>query len=76
MEPLITHLTLVREDRSFINQRHDLVDVMFLVIGAILAGAEGWTDIETYGLMKKDWLIKYRPFNNGIPRRQTIAKSL
>ena len=76
MEPLITHLTLVRENRSLINQKHDLVDVIFLVISAILGGAEGWTDIEVYGVMKKDWLMKYRPFNNGIPSRQTIAKIL
>ena len=64
METLLTCLALVRGNRSFINQQHDLVDVMFLVISATMAGAEGWTDIETYGIMKKDWLTKYRPFNN------------
>jgi hypothetical protein len=42
---LIEHLTLVEETRSDINRKHDLVDVMFLVISAIMAGAEGWRDI-------------------------------
>ena len=31
---LIEHLTLVEETRSDINRKHDLIDVMFLVISA------------------------------------------
>ena len=58
---LIEHLTLVEETRSDINRKHDLVDVMFLVISAIISGAEGWRDIETYGNSKADWLRQYRP---------------
>ena len=73
---LIKHLSVVQETRSDINQKHDLVDVMFLVLSAIMAGAEGWQDIETYGDSKKDWLTKYRPFKYGIPRRHTIARIL
>lgn len=37
---------------------------------------EGWQDIEYYGEDKLDWLRKYRPFENGIPRRHTIASIL
>ncbi|KZW98362.1 transposase, partial [Pseudoalteromonas luteoviolacea] len=59
---LIEHLSIVEETRSDINQKHDLVDIIFLVVSAIIAGAEGWQDIETYGDAKKDWLTKYRPF--------------
>lgn len=73
---LIEHLTLVKETRSDINRKHDLVDVMFLVISAIMSGAEGWRDIETYGDSKADWLRQYRPFTYGIPRRHTIARIL
>jgi len=73
---LIEHLSLVEENRSDINQKHELVDVIFLVISAIMAGAEGWRDIETYGDSKADWLKQHRPFNSGIPRRHTIARIL
>lgn len=73
---LIEHLTVVEETRSGINQRHDLVDVMFLIISAIMAGAEGWRDIETYGDAKASWLKQYRGFEHGIPRRHTIARIL
>ncbi|MDE9458602.1 ISAs1 family transposase [Xenorhabdus bovienii] len=73
---LIEHLSVVEETRSKMNQKHNLVDVIFLVINAILAGAEGWQDIQTYGDAKKEWLKTYRPSVNGIPRRHTIARIL
>ena len=49
---------------------------MFLVISALTSGCDGWQDIEIYGEEKLDWLRKYRPFVNGIPRRHTIARIL
>ena len=73
---LIEHLSVVEDTRSSINQKHDLVDIIFLVISAITAGSEGWQDIETYGEHKLEWLRKYRPFAHGIPRRHTIARIL
>lgn len=73
---LLEHLTIVEETRSEINQRHDLIDVMFLVLSGIMSGAEGWKDIETYGDSKLAWLRQFRPFEHGIPRRHTIARIL
>ncbi|MBD2785749.1 ISAs1 family transposase, partial [Xenorhabdus sp. DI] len=73
---LIEHLSIVKETRSDINRQYDLIDVIFLVVSAIMAGAKGWQDIETYGRAKIQWLQTYRPFPNGIPRRHTIARIL
>ncbi|CDG89181.1 Gene, complete cds (fragment) [Xenorhabdus bovienii str. feltiae Florida] len=73
---LIEHLSVVKETRSDINRQYDMIDVIFLVVSAIMAGAEGWQDIETYGRAKMKWLKKYRPFLNGIPRLHTIARIL
>ncbi|MGV7960439.1 ISAs1 family transposase [Photorhabdus tasmaniensis] len=73
---LIEHLSVVKETRSDINRHYELVDVIFLVVSAIMAGAEGWQDIETYGHAKIKWLREYRPFLHGIPRRHTIARIL
>ncbi len=73
---LLEHLTVVEKIRSEINQRHDLIDVMFLVLSGIMSGAEGWKDIENYGDSKLAWLRQFRPFEHGIPRRHTIAQIL
>ncbi|MGF1740506.1 ISAs1 family transposase [Vibrio profundum] len=73
---LLDHLSVVVDTRSHTSQKHDLIDVMFLIISAVAAGSEGWQAIESYGEHKLDWLRKYRPFENGIPRRHTIARIL
>ncbi|CAM4044979.1 hypothetical protein Xentx_03570 [Xenorhabdus thuongxuanensis] len=73
---LIEHLSVVKETRSDINRQYDLVDVIFLVVSAIMAGAEGWQDIETYGRAKIKWLREYRDFLHRIPCRHTIARIL
>ncbi len=72
----IEHLSVVQEIRSDINPKHDIMDVMFLVISAITSGSEGWRGIEIYGDHKLEWLRKYRPFEHGNPRRHTIARIL
>ncbi|MFA0350785.1 transposase family protein, partial [Vibrio sp. 10N.222.55.C6] len=73
---LIEHLSIVEDTQSSINQKHDLVDIIFLVISDITAGSEGWQDIERYGEHKLEWLRKYRTFAHGTPRRHTVARIL
>ncbi|WP_182310137.1 transposase family protein [Aeromonas media] len=57
---LIEHLSIVEEPRPDINLKHDLIGVMFLVISPIMARAEGWRDIETYGGAIEAWLRQHR----------------
>ena len=38
------------------------------------SGCEGWKDIDEFGCAKIEWLRKYRPFKNGIPVDDTIAR--
>ncbi len=37
-------------------RQHKLIDIITIAICAVICGAEGWTDIETYGLGKYEWL--------------------
>jgi len=53
---IIDHLTVIEKTRSDINQKYDLIDVMFLIITAISSGCEGWQDIEIHGDEKLPWL--------------------
>lgn len=70
----IKHFTEVSDPRTNINVKHDLIDVLFLSISAVLSGAEGWKDIKDFGDDKLDWLRQYRGFKNGIPVDDTIAR--
>lgn len=71
----ISYFSIIEDPRSS-NKQHQLMDILFLSMCAVLSGAEGWEDIEDFGHAKIDWLKQYLPFNKGIPRHDTIARVL
>ncbi|MDQ7072371.1 MAG: ISAs1 family transposase [Gammaproteobacteria bacterium] len=70
----LAHFGDIDDPRNPINVKHDLLDVLFLAVSAVISGAEGWKDIKEFGDEKLDWLRQYRTFNNGIPVDDTIAR--
>ncbi len=70
---LIERLNIIPDFRTDINLKHDLVDVVFLALSAVLSGADGWKSIQEFGDSQLDWLRQHREFANGIPRRHCIA---
>lgn len=71
---LFAHLSVIEDHRSHINRQHNLVDIMFLVMAAVVSGCEGWQEIEDFGNDKLPWLRQFRPFASGIPTRHSIAR--
>jgi len=71
---LIEQFSIIEDPRSHINQKHDLLDILFLTVSAVVSGAEGWSDIEYFGINKLSWLRQYREFKHGIPVDDTIAR--
>jgi len=55
-------------------KKHDLLDILFLALSAVVSGSEGWEDIELFGKRKLDWLRQFRSFTSGIPKHDTIAR--
>ena len=53
---------------------HDLLDIVVLALCAVISGAQGWDDIEDWGLAKQDWLRQYLKLRNGIPGHDTIRR--
>ena len=41
---------------------------------AVIAGAEGWKDMENYGLSKQSWLSEFLELPNGIPSDDTFRR--
>lgn len=35
---------------------HQLEDILLIAILTVICGAEGWVDIEAWGLAKEEWL--------------------
>lgn len=72
----MSHFQNVPDPRIERCKRHELMDILFLSISAVLCGAEGWEEIEDFGLARLDWLRRFFPFANGIPKHDTIARVL
>jgi len=71
---MVEHFSDIRDPRMDRTKRHRLVDIICLAILAVIAGAEGWEDIEDFGRDKETWLKKYLPLSNGIPSHDTISR--
>ena len=54
--------------------QYPLDEILFLVISAVLSGAEGWVSINTFGKSRLSWLRQYLPYKNGIPSHDVLGK--
>ena len=62
---LLTDLEDVPDPRVKRTQKHILKDILTIDILAVIGGAEGWEDIENYGLAKQKWLAEFLELPSG-----------
>lgn len=77
LKPKITiadHFSAIEAPRIDRSKQHKLIDLITIAICAVICGAEGWTDIETYGLTKYEWLKQFLELPNRIPSHDTFAR--
>lgn len=70
---ILAHFAGLEDPRIERKKLHALNDILFLVVSAMLSGAEGWEAIEEFGHEKLDWLRKFIALKNGIPSADCLA---
>jgi predicted transposase YbfD/YdcC len=68
------HFSSLKDSRQSAKVHYPLFDILFLTLCAVMTGAEGWEDIEDFGVHRLDWLQKRGFFQHGIPVHDTIAR--
>jgi predicted transposase YbfD/YdcC len=68
------HLEKISDPRTGWTLKHEFIDIVVIAILAVLSGADGWDDIETYGEAKQEWLKGFLKLPNGIPSHDTFNK--
>lgn len=53
---------------------HKLIDILFIAVCAVICGADGFTDMEEFGLSKQTWLRQFLELPNGIPSHDTFGR--
>jgi len=68
------YLSSMKDPRLERKRLHQLEDIVFIIIAAVISGAESWNDIELYGKTKKEWLSSFLTLPNGIPSHDTFNR--
>src|SRR5262245_8741623 len=55
-------------------KHHRLDDILALAVFAVIAGAEGWEEIEEFGKQQLAWCKKFLRLPYGIPSHDTISR--
>lgn len=64
----------IKDPRVKRTKKHLLQDILVIAILAVIAGAEGWEDIENYGYAKQQWLSEFLELPHGIPSDDTFRR--
>jgi predicted transposase YbfD/YdcC len=52
---------------------YPLIEIITIAICAVIAGADGWTEVETFGKSKEAWLKQFLKLDKGIPSHDTFG---
>ena len=73
-QSLVENFGNVKDPRVERTKKHQLTDILVIAILAVIAGAQGWEDIENYGISKQWWLEEFLELPNGIPSDDTFRR--
>ena len=71
---LMEHFSSLEDPRRAQGRRHNLLDIVAMTICAVVAGAEGWDDVELFARCKVQWFRRFLELPNGIPCSDTFAR--
>jgi predicted transposase YbfD/YdcC len=64
----------LKDPRRRHRRLHRLQDIIVIALCAIIAGAQDWQEIETFGRKRRDWLRRFLPLPHGIPSHDTFER--
>jgi predicted transposase YbfD/YdcC len=64
----------LKDPRRRHRRLHRLQDIIVIALCALIAGAQDWQEIETFGRKRRDWLRRFLPLPNGVPSHDTFER--
>ena len=64
----------LKDPRRAHRRLHPLQDIIIIALCAVIAGAQDWQEIETFGRKRHDWLRGFLELPNGIPSHDTFER--
>lgn len=78
IEPLtlpnpLDHLSEIEDPRKSRATRHIFEEMLFIALASVLAGGEGFVDMEEFAKSKKHWLLTFLKLPKGIPSHDAFG---
>ncbi len=64
----------IKDPRVERRRLHVLKDILAIALCATISGADGWEDMETFGISKIDWLQTWLSLPSGVPSADTFRR--
>jgi len=74
MTGLMKHFETLTDPRVERRKLHQLHDIIFITIAAVICGCDEWNDIEEFGTIRYEWLKTILELPNGIPSHDTFNR--
>lgn len=74
MDEIVKSFSELKDPRRPGRVQHKLIDILVIAISAVIAGAETWTDMANYGVMKNYWLATFLDLRDGVPSHDTFRR--
>ena len=74
IDAFLDHFGELEDNREADKVLHPVREILLVTLCGVLAGAEGWEDIEDYGASKLPLLREMLPFTHGIPSDDTLRR--
>jgi predicted transposase YbfD/YdcC len=69
-----TFFAKLQDPRRAHRRLHKLQDIIVIALCAVIAGAQDWQQIETFGRKRRAWLTDFLELRNGIPSHDTFER--
>ena len=69
----LEHFSGVEDPRIDRQKKHQLQDILFITVCAVISGADHWVMIEQFGKAKQAWFTEHLGLENGIPSHDTFG---
>ena len=71
---VLAHFASISEKRQKHKIKHNLMEIIFIVLVCTISGCDDWQDIELFAKEREDWFRKHIELANGIPSHDTIER--
>jgi predicted transposase YbfD/YdcC len=70
----VAHFSILPDPRVDRTKKHRLLEMLFIAVCTIICGGETFTDMESFGEAKEEWLRKFLELPHGIPSHDTFGR--